>query len=82
MPEIMTTKELAKYLRLHEITICKHAAEGNIPGIRIGSSWRFDKEAIGKWINEGDKKPPKVKKSKAKAASKGVKVKLRKKRKS
>ncbi len=82
MPEIMTTKELAKYLRLHEITICKHAGEGNIPGIRIGSAWRFDKEAIDKWISEGDKKPHKVKKSKAKAASKAVKVKLRKKRKS
>jgi excisionase family DNA binding protein len=82
MPEIMTTKELAKYLRLHQITICKHAAEGKIPGIRIGSAWRFDKEAIDRWINEGVKKPQKVKKSKPKTASKAVKVKLRKKRKS
>ncbi len=82
MPEIMTTEELAKYLKLNRITICKHAAEGNIPGIRVGSSWRFDKEAIDRWISEGDKKPQKVKKSKPKAASKAVKVKLRKKRKS
>jgi excisionase family DNA binding protein len=82
MPEILTTKELAKYLRLHQITICKHAAEGKIPGIRIGSAWRFDKEAIDRWINEGVKKPQKVKKSKPKTASKAVKVKLRKKRKS
>ena len=28
MPEIMTTQELAKYLKLHEITIYKHAGEG------------------------------------------------------
>ncbi len=82
MPEIMTTKELAKYLRLHEITICKHAAEGNIPAVRVGRGWRFHKEAIDKWISRGNKKPHKVKKSKAKAASKAVKVKLRKKRKS
>ncbi len=81
MPEIMTTRELAKHLKLHEITIRKHASEGNIPGIQIGSAWRFDKEAIGKWINEGDKKHQKVKISKPKAASKSVKVKLRKKRK-
>jgi excisionase family DNA binding protein len=81
MPEIMTTKELAKYLRLHEITICKRAAEGNIPAIRVGRVWRFHKKAIDKWISEGDKKPHKVKKSKAKAASKAVKVKLRKNRK-
>ena len=31
MPEIMTTKEIARYLKLHEITVCKHAAEGKIP---------------------------------------------------
>ena len=50
-PEIMTTKEVAKYLRLHEITICKYAAEGKIPAIRIGRVWRFDKEALDRWIN-------------------------------
>ena len=52
----MTTKELAKYLRLHEITICKHAAEGKIPAVRVGKVWRFDKEAIDKWISKGQSK--------------------------
>ena len=56
MPEIMTTKEVAKYLRLHEITVCKHAAEGKMPAVRIGRVWRFDKEAIDKWISEGHSK--------------------------
>jgi len=55
MPEIMTTKELAKYLKLHEITICKYAGEGKIPAIRIGRVWRFDKEAIDRWIGGSDK---------------------------
>jgi excisionase family DNA binding protein len=59
MPHIMTTKELAKYLRLHEITICKNAAEGKLPAIRIGRVWRFDKDAIDKWIGEGT--PPGIK---------------------
>jgi len=56
MPEILTTKEVAKYLKLHEITICKYAAEGKIPAIRIGRVWRFDKEAIDRWISGGQKK--------------------------
>lgn len=43
MPTITTTKELAEYLRLHEITACKYAAEGRIPSVRIGKVWRFDK---------------------------------------
>ena len=56
MPEIMTTRELAGYLRLHEITICKYAAEGKIPAVRVGRVWRFDKEAIDKWISKGQSK--------------------------
>jgi excisionase family DNA binding protein len=53
MPQIMTTKELARYLKLHEITICKYAAQGRIPAIRIGRVWRFDREVIDKWIAKG-----------------------------
>jgi excisionase family DNA binding protein len=49
MAEIMTTKEVSKYLSLHEITICKYAAGGEIPAIRIGRVWRFDKKAVDKW---------------------------------
>lgn len=56
MPEIMTTKEIAKYLRLHEITVGKYAAEGKIPAIRIGRVWRFDKEAVDRWISGEGKK--------------------------
>jgi len=53
LAQIMTTKELAKYLRLHAITICKLSKEGKIPSVRIGSRWRFDKEVIDKWIAKG-----------------------------
>jgi len=53
---MMTTKELAQYLKLHEITICKYAAQGKIPTIRIGRVWRFDKEAIDRWIAGGQNK--------------------------
>jgi excisionase family DNA binding protein len=56
MAEIMTTKEIAEYLKLHPITICKYAAEGEIPAVRVGRVWRFDKDAIDKWISEGQGK--------------------------
>jgi excisionase family DNA binding protein len=49
----MTTKELSLYLKLHEITICKYAAEGQIPAMRIGRVWRFDKDVIDDWIRTG-----------------------------
>lgn len=46
----MTTKEIAKYLKLHEITICKLSKEGKIPSFRLGRAWRFDKDVIDEWI--------------------------------
>lgn len=55
LADIMTTRELAGYLKLHEITICKYAANGQIPAIRIGRVWRFDKEAIDEWIIRGQR---------------------------
>jgi len=70
MPQIMTTRELAKYLKLHEITICKYAADGRIPAIRIGRVWRFDKEAIDKWIGGGTAPANKVE---SKESGKGMK---------
>jgi len=50
---MMTAKEVAEYLKLHEITLCKYAAAGKIPAIRIGRVWRFDKEAVDAWTCVG-----------------------------
>ena len=67
MAHIMTTKELSRYLKLHEITICKYAAVRQIPAIRIGSVWRFDKDVIDDWISAGqnEKRLPEDPKGKA-----------------
>jgi excisionase family DNA binding protein len=54
--QIMTTREVAEYLNLHKITIINHTAKGIIPGIKIGSRWRFNKQAIDQWVIEGQKK--------------------------
>jgi excisionase family DNA binding protein len=56
MTEIMTTKEISKYLKLNEVTILKYSKKGQIPAIRVGKVWRFDKEIIDKWIIEGNDK--------------------------
>jgi excisionase family DNA binding protein len=69
VPQIMTTKELAEYLKLHGITVCKYAAQGKIPAIRIGRVWRFDKDAIDRWIGEGT---PAVDKAGSKDLGKGA----------
>ncbi|MFH1674344.1 MAG: helix-turn-helix domain-containing protein [Pseudomonadota bacterium] len=70
MARIMTTKELSRYLKLHEITICKHAAEGKIPAFRIGHVWRFDKDVIDGWISAGQTETKAAGRSKRKGARK------------
>jgi len=49
-PSLMTVDELAKYLRMKKVTIYKHAQEGKLPGFKVGSTWRFKKLTIDKWI--------------------------------
>jgi len=73
---IMTTKELSRYLRLHEITICKYAAEGQIPAMRIGRVWRFDKDVIDDWIRTGQNEM----KAEGRSKKKGGKEESRKKK--
>lgn len=50
--EIMTLKEVAKYLRLTEKTTYRYALEGTIPGFKVGGTWRFRRDDILNWINQ------------------------------
>ncbi|PHS75517.1 MAG: DNA-binding protein [Porticoccus sp.] len=50
--QILTIKELAAYLKLAEKTAYKLAAEGKLPGFKVGGSWRFKQEDIDHWIEE------------------------------
>lgn len=48
MENIVRAKELAGYLKLTEATIYKLASRGEIPGFKIGDSWRFDMDEVMK----------------------------------
>ena len=50
--EILTLKEVAAYLKLAEKTAYKLAAEGKLPGFKVGGSWRFKREDVLAWIEE------------------------------
>ena len=47
---ILTSIELAKYLRVRRNTIYKLLRENKIPGFRVGSEWRFSSRQIDRWI--------------------------------
>jgi excisionase family DNA binding protein len=53
--DIMTIDEVAGYLKLKLKTAYHLAAKGDIPGFKVGGSWRFRKGEIDKWINKQQK---------------------------
>jgi len=48
--EILTIREMADLLKINEKTAYRLAADGKIPGFKVGGSWRFDRQEIAKWI--------------------------------
>ena len=50
--QILTLKEVAAYLKLAEKTAYKLAAQGKLPGFKVGGSWHFKREDIETWINQ------------------------------
>ncbi len=50
MAKIVTVREVRDYLKLSDSAIYNLAASGQIPGFKIGDSWRFDMEEIERMI--------------------------------
>ncbi len=48
--EILTPRQAAEYLSVHVRTIYRLAKHGQIPGRKVGGSWRFKKEIIDQWL--------------------------------
>ena len=51
-PTIMTVREVAEYLRMHEMTIYRMARHGEIPAYKVGNRWRFNRGRIEEWLGE------------------------------
>ena len=58
--DIMTIKEVAEYLILTEKTAYRLAAEGKIPGFKVGGSWRFRHDEIEKFTKAQGRKDRKA----------------------
>ena len=49
-PTIMNVEEVAGYLRVAPATVYRLAQRGEIPAAKVGRVWRFQKEAINRWL--------------------------------
>jgi excisionase family DNA binding protein len=48
--EVMNLAEAAAYLRLTPEIVKRLAAQGAIPGRKVGRQWRFWKDALNAWL--------------------------------
>jgi excisionase family DNA binding protein len=52
MEELLTLKELSKYLKISKPTLYKMVEKGKIPALKIANQWRFKKDDINTWIEK------------------------------
>ncbi len=48
--DILTVRDVAKYLKVTDRTIYRLAGAGKIPGFKVGGTWRFSRAGIDNWI--------------------------------
>ena len=53
MAEVMTTEEVAQYLRTSAENIKRMARRGDLPGWKLGRNWRFRKGDLDAWVETG-----------------------------
>jgi excisionase family DNA binding protein len=47
---IMTAAEVAQYFKIHLSTVYRLARRRQIPAFKVGGNYRFDRDAIEKWM--------------------------------
>lgn len=50
---LFNADELASYLSVEKSMIYEWADSGKLPGVRKGSTWRFDKKKVDEWVASG-----------------------------
>ena len=48
--QIMTLKEVAKYLGVHTMTVYRLLKEKKLPGFKVGGQWRIRESQFRKWV--------------------------------
>jgi excisionase family DNA binding protein len=48
--EILTLDEVATYLKAGKKTVYRLAQQGQIPGFKLGGTWRFRRAELHRWM--------------------------------
>jgi excisionase family DNA binding protein len=50
--EILTISEVSKLLKINEKTAYRLASQSEIPGFKVGGSWRFRADELRRWMQK------------------------------
>jgi len=50
LPEILTTRELADFLKISDQTVIRAIKAGSLNAMKVGRDWRIEKEAVFEWL--------------------------------
>lgn len=58
-PLLLNTAQVAAWLGISPRTVCLWAECSELPAIRVGRQWRFQREAIERWLasSKGPRRP-------------------------
>lgn len=48
--EILTLDEVAAYLKAGKKTVYRLVQQGQVPGFKLGGTWRFRRTELDRWI--------------------------------
>jgi len=48
---LLTTQQVARYLKVDKFTIYRWVVKKKIPAFRVGNQWRFKKNLIDAWLS-------------------------------
>ena len=60
--QIMTLKEVAKYLGVHTMTVYRLLKEKKLPGFKVGGQWRTKKDVLDNYLLKDIDRNPEIKK--------------------
>jgi len=46
----LTIEDLSSYLKMSRTKLYQMAQKGELPGSKIGTQWRFDRDEIDAWV--------------------------------
>jgi len=49
--ELLTVKDLTGLLQCNKATVYRLLKRGELPGFRLGGSWRFRRDVVQQWVD-------------------------------